>query len=459
VALAFDCGSLPSRAVPESEVCGAVKVHIFDWGRSELNTPDNHNRLSPEQRQDRATFWEYYAGGVDRLAWEVARAYWQRFSNAGEWREAFLTLMDFDSHSANDFIGRAVLSPLQEQEEITVPLLDESGVEVRASAWGETATLTYSVRRRRYPEGSPLASAWRITIVRADNLPRCNWTYGTTDAFVEVTGISAEGSKRFRQVTSVKQNSLCPEWNEVLELPCAASRGMLCQQLGAAVTGLGDGTLDLMFPSEHAIVSAFADPDALEGPDDESGFAEWTERLNSVAPRAVRSSAPKVQARRLVRGQSVSLMEQGGHFCRLMALIAGALACTAAPSLLLREHVFQRDPMVVMFVATQLLLAVSVLLFELPLQCLARYRGLDRFHDALLMAASCLAKVKGRGLIYDLQGVMWMGEWIHSKRSRPFLLTVGLFQFLVGLLHLSTSCGLMPVRIVRKVHRVWEGEA
>merc|ERR1712226_1168122 len=45
IALAFDCGQLPSRRLPEAELRKEVRVHIFDWGRSELNTPEKHADL------------------------------------------------------------------------------------------------------------------------------------------------------------------------------------------------------------------------------------------------------------------------------------------------------------------------------------------------------------------------------------------------------------------------------
>merc|ERR1712129_359293 len=57
VALAFDCGRLPIRTLPEQQICEMVKVHIFDWGRSELNTPENHSRLSAQEQKSRSESW------------------------------------------------------------------------------------------------------------------------------------------------------------------------------------------------------------------------------------------------------------------------------------------------------------------------------------------------------------------------------------------------------------------
>merc|ERR1719498_2062614 len=87
VALAFDAGQTPARSVPEADIREAVKVHIFDWGRSELNSLETHEKLSAKDAKDRAKFWTFYTGGIDRLAFEAARLYHNRFGNAADWSE------------------------------------------------------------------------------------------------------------------------------------------------------------------------------------------------------------------------------------------------------------------------------------------------------------------------------------------------------------------------------------
>merc|ERR1719326_305082 len=45
VAIGFDCGCLRSRRETDKQIKSSVKVNIFDWGRSELNTIDKHVQL------------------------------------------------------------------------------------------------------------------------------------------------------------------------------------------------------------------------------------------------------------------------------------------------------------------------------------------------------------------------------------------------------------------------------
>merc|ERR1712182_85386 len=75
VCLGFDCGHFPSRSTPELELRKQAKVHIFDWGRSELNTMAAHARLLKEDQEDRAKYWQYYLGGIDHLVFESVRSY------------------------------------------------------------------------------------------------------------------------------------------------------------------------------------------------------------------------------------------------------------------------------------------------------------------------------------------------------------------------------------------------
>ena len=62
-----------------SQVQQGVRVHVFDWGRSDLNTVERHRNLPEEHQLEHSEYWEYYVGGVDRLAWEAARMYFHRF--------------------------------------------------------------------------------------------------------------------------------------------------------------------------------------------------------------------------------------------------------------------------------------------------------------------------------------------------------------------------------------------
>jgi len=464
VALAFDCGQLPIRALPEQRICEMVKVHVFDWGRSELNTPENHNRLTAQEQKSRSEFWTYYVGGIDRLAWEAARAYWNRFSSTDGWKEVCLTLFDFDSHSENDFIGRVLLCPLKESPERTVPLLDAYGHEVRASRGGPVAALTFSVEFHRLPMGSRLQGAWRVCIVRAQDLPTCNWTYGSTDAFVEMTATCMQRCRRFRQVSSVKANTLQPEWNETLELPQAATPGLLEVGLSASCHGLGAPPLWPMFPCEELILNRIGNPATLRGPDDASGFAQWSGRLEaSVRPRRAHPAMVQDPSRR-VTGHSVSLIEHGSLPTRLVAYLGALLSCLLSFLWLLNPlaaWAARADTVAYIIAALELPLTAATLLFEVPQHCILRYRCLDRCQDLFIAFSGCLAKAFSRGLAHLLQGTLWISGWVYllcmpaGETLRPpwhLMLPIGLVQLFIGVLHLAIHFGIMSTKIVRKAH-------
>merc|ERR1712151_1211629 len=122
--IGFDQGALPARQTPEQKVRQSVQVCTFDWGRSELTTLERHLQLSPAEQNDREKFWRFYCRGIDRLAWEAARAYSHRFGNDRDWQTAVATVFDFDSMSANDFLGRATLCLVPTEGLRTQPLLD-----------------------------------------------------------------------------------------------------------------------------------------------------------------------------------------------------------------------------------------------------------------------------------------------------------------------------------------------
>jgi hypothetical protein len=250
VALGYDCGEPPRRGAPEEEVRSATVVQLFDWGRSELNTLEKHMAMSDSDQHDRAKFWSYYVGGVDRLLWETARAYRHRFGNADGWSNVTFTLYDFDSMSANDLMG-AVTVPLEPTPERTVKLQRENGSNVTGDFRG-TATLTYSVEKRLLPEGSRLAYTWRVRVIRAESLPRMDLMQGrsTSDPFCTVTATSKLGDVRFRQQTSVKVKNLDPEWNETFDVPVPARAGELEAALEGASPELVREPLDRLLPPE-----------------------------------------------------------------------------------------------------------------------------------------------------------------------------------------------------------------
>jgi hypothetical protein len=279
VALGFDCGQLPSRARPVEETRKAVVVNIFDWGRSELNTIQKHHALSDLEQHDRAKFWKYYVGGIDRLAWEAARAYYHRFSTR-TWGTIFLNVVDFDSSQANDFVGRVILAPVQEKAECTENLLDcWGGRHVHKlccyCGFEKKPTLTYKVERMTFPEGSRLRSAWRIHIVRANHLPRLDRSQlkGSCDPFVEVVAVSDDERFCYRQQVSVKVLTSEPVWNETIVIPEVDNTDMLDAAFKAVAPDIQSGPWETLFPPD-------AGPHAASG---DGVFLEWKQCLDRWA--------------------------------------------------------------------------------------------------------------------------------------------------------------------------------
>eukprot|EP00931_Biecheleriopsis_adriatica_P051706 TRINITY_DN3001_c0_g1_i5.p1 TRINITY_DN3001_c0_g1~~TRINITY_DN3001_c0_g1_i5.p1 ORF type:complete len:860 (-),score=192.34 TRINITY_DN3001_c0_g1_i5:379-2958(-) len=251
VGLGFDAGHLPPRAQGEGQLRKAVLVNIFDWGRSELNTFESHMSLSDKDQHDRCEFWRYYIGGIDRLAWEAARAYRHRFACTRKWSHITFKISDFDSMSENDFIGKLTVA-VEETPETTAELMRHSGNQV-VSDYGirGCSTLTYSIAWRAYPKGSRLRGAWQIHVARANKLPRQDKIQlrTTSDPLCEITAVSEGSVHCFRQVSSVKVKNLDPEWGETFHLPVASEAGALEAALEEAASGLGTA-VSRIFPPE-----------------------------------------------------------------------------------------------------------------------------------------------------------------------------------------------------------------
>jgi len=280
VAIGFDCGKLPLRSTPEADIRKTLRLHIFDWGRSELNTVLNNGTLSEKDRQDRAEFWRYYVGGIERLAWRAANMYHNHFGNNQGWSEVILKLVDFDSASENDFLG-LVKIPLKEAMKKTA-----KGQEVTGQVKGGS-TITYSLEWRELPQGSRLHGAWRVRILRARALgcKDLNQLRTTSDPQIEVIAISTgEPIQAFRQFTTVKARCNDPEWNETFEIPVAAQKGEVQAALNSACPGLGADPLGQVLPSDF-VPQQDSPREKLDtyrlNTDEEKGLQEFKKRLET----------------------------------------------------------------------------------------------------------------------------------------------------------------------------------
>lgn len=91
---------LASAAIAEA------RVHVFDWGRSELNTPQLHNALLPRAARDRERHWGYYCGGVALLLYDCCLVYARRYLI--EPKTVVLSSWDRDVYVEDDLVGLTV---------------------------------------------------------------------------------------------------------------------------------------------------------------------------------------------------------------------------------------------------------------------------------------------------------------------------------------------------------------
>lgn len=54
-------------------------VAVFDWGRSEFNTPENHGKLTREEKEQRIYYWRVYLQGIVRILFQGARIFLHRY--------------------------------------------------------------------------------------------------------------------------------------------------------------------------------------------------------------------------------------------------------------------------------------------------------------------------------------------------------------------------------------------
>jgi len=277
VALGFDCAELPPRtAGTEDAVRRKTLVSIFDWGRSELNTLDRYMQLSEADQKDRSEFWSYYVGGIDRLVWEVSRAYVHRMGVADAWTDVIFRIHDFDSMTANDFLGKLRV-PLQECGSTTKELEGMSG-----SKRGE---ITFSIAWQPYPQPSRIRGAWRVTVEKAEKLPASDGVMimSSSDPFVEVIAISQDGKRGFRQVTKVLVKNLSPEYKETFEIPVVSKPDFLQEtfrSLGVQMPS-SSSAQEFMLPMEEDVWDALGrrfDDKAAE-----KGMAEFVQMLDQAA--------------------------------------------------------------------------------------------------------------------------------------------------------------------------------
>ncbi|CAD7944538.1 unnamed protein product [Amoebophrya sp. A25] len=92
----------------ESRTRDPVVVKVFDWGRSEWNTAENHALLKPEDRGLRVEHWRGYLQSIVRLLFQGARLFLHRFG-CPAWRSVVVELLEFHSMHHEDRVVKAAI--------------------------------------------------------------------------------------------------------------------------------------------------------------------------------------------------------------------------------------------------------------------------------------------------------------------------------------------------------------
>ena len=229
VAVCFDAGYFPDRNEEldvEQEIRSKVLCKIFDWGRSELLAAKDFEAMTPEQQKDREYFWDLYKKGIDRMSYNATRFYYHQFTKTTLYSDITIRCYDFDSMSADDYIGKVVIPLPDPSDESAMSTLQGSKEykltsSLAAKAYG--STITCSIVWEDFPESSRLKGAWKVTVEKATNLPPLDGIHlGTSDPYCMVMGNSTlEDGQHFVQRTCVKTRTLNPEWNETISVPVA----------------------------------------------------------------------------------------------------------------------------------------------------------------------------------------------------------------------------------------------
>jgi len=171
------------------------QVHIFDFGRSELNSPEKHAALHEAQKKDRADFWSNWRMAVDHLLWEAARMYMNRYVYA-DFHAIHVDLYDYDSTTACDYLGGVTLKlgeviagDTEQWQTLRLSLLKASGKPVIGKN-GKEAQVVLEIQRKAYPEQSCFACALMVRVVSACNLAAKDWRVfanSSSDPFFLVT--------------------------------------------------------------------------------------------------------------------------------------------------------------------------------------------------------------------------------------------------------------------------------
>lgn len=210
----FDKAKVSGNAESDSSDT-MLRIKLLDWGRSELLTSVEFNKLSPTQRENRANFWWLYIDSLSRLLYEATRLYYVRYVQVIS-NLYYLDVFDHDLLNSDDFIGRFILVPdssFDTNEYTDCQLLDAENNPVRDE---HKRPSVLKVRLQRISTSAAEEEWWALKIQSGHCLPRKD-VLGKNGCDAYVRFSNSAGASLGRSV--VCHDTRDPIWNFSIPIP------------------------------------------------------------------------------------------------------------------------------------------------------------------------------------------------------------------------------------------------
>lgn len=159
-----------------------------------------------------------------------------------------------------------------------------------------------------------------------------------------------------------------------------------------------------------------------------------------------------------------ALLEQGPKGVRVLAFFGGMASFGLAiakciPHFWNLGELLTFEPMIYLIAFYQVVFSAVGVLNEVDPARIQKYKGIDKFHDAVLEYCGFLRTMFGRGFFYLYQGSWWVSQCEFSKiASHPVAelveLGIGLYLCFIGVLYFGMHMGMMPTTTVEKSREI-----
>jgi len=237
IGIGYDSGNTPLRSASSKQIIRSnVIVSIFDWGESKLRSKEEFQNLPEKEKGNLKKNWDLYKGGIDTLIFHVAKRYHNQFSNIHTWNEITVRVMDYDSHTDDDFMGQVTIPlpkpPTNDPGAIVWPLKNKQNKD------DKRGSIALDISWRDAPETSKFKGSWHVTIDKASKLKIKDMISSDPYCLVIASSKGKDGETgylEFQQQTKVVIKSLNPVFGETLEIPVVRKGFKLTNKLSESL--------------------------------------------------------------------------------------------------------------------------------------------------------------------------------------------------------------------------------